>query len=271
MSKIIAGENQTKNLYLQRLVDGCIILLLSLTVLSIYESDWCSVHISKDNMYAIYFDMFSIYYGLAFILFYFCVPNFFEFISGRRLMYRFTDKKQLPTKFVRILKVVIFTLFIVFCSVMLADKYSRVEFYNDGSIIEYNKDNQVINEYTESDIDFIELRTNYNHNGKHTTYWAEAVIYVKDKEFVLNENHYIAPDDYYVNIDIERSLYGLSRVKEKFPDKIKINTENIDTLLEVEYLYYTKDNARRLCEIFEVDFDEMMIWLEEEWDIVLDD
>lgn len=260
MSKIISGENQTKNFYLQRLVDGCVIILLSLAVLNFYEWDWISVHTSKENMFAVHFDMFSIYYGLAFILFYFCVPNFFEFISGRRLMYRFTDKKQLPTKLVRLLKVVIFTSFIVFCSVMLADKYSRVEFYNDGTIIEYNKDNQVINEYTKSDIDFIEIRTDHNYIGRHVSYWTEAVIYLKDRDFVLMQGDYVAPD-FDSDIDIERSLYGLSEVKEKFPDKIKINTENIYVLLKVEQFSYNQDQAKRLCDIFEIDFDEAMLWL----------
>ena len=90
-----------------------------------------------------------------------------------------------------------------------------------------------------------------------------------DKYYVIKEKNYIAPWDYEDNIETERSLYGLSRVKENFSDKIKINTENIDTLLEVEHLYYTKAQARKLCEIFEVDFDEMILWLKEEWDIVL--
>lgn len=93
MSKIISGENQTKNLNLQRLVDSCVILLLSIIVLSVYENDWSSVHISKENMYAIHFDMFSTYYSFVFILFYFFVPKFFELINGNRQMYRFTDKK----------------------------------------------------------------------------------------------------------------------------------------------------------------------------------
>lgn len=127
----------------------------------------------------------------------------------------------------------------------------------------------MINEYTESDIRFVEIKTNYGHTGKHTTYWTETVIYIKDKYFVIKEKNYIAPWDYEDNIETERSIYGLSRVKENFSDKIKINTENIDTLLEVEHLYYTKAQARKLCEIFEVDFDEMMLWLKEEWDIVL--
>ena len=44
MSKIMSGENQTKNLYLQRLVDGCIIILISLIVLAIYEDAWRIEH-----------------------------------------------------------------------------------------------------------------------------------------------------------------------------------------------------------------------------------
>lgn len=252
MSKITSGENQTKNLYLQRLVDGCIILLLSVAVLSIYEWDWISVHTSKENMLAIHFDMFGTYYLFVCVLFYFFVPNFFEFISGRRLMYRFTDKKQLPRKVVRILKVFILTSFVIFCSVMLADKYSRVEFYDNGSIIEYNKNNQVINEYTESDIDFVEIRTNHDF-GRHIDYWTEAVIYLKDRDFVLMQGDYVTPD---LDSDIERSLYGLSKVKENFSDKMKINTENIYVLLDVEQFSYNQDQAKRLCDIFEIDFDE---------------
>ena len=272
MGEIKLTEKQTKNHNLQRLVDCCVILLLSIIILSIYESDWSSVHASKDNMYAIYFDMFGTYYSFAFILMYFFVPNFFEFISGsgRNFLYRYTSENKLSARFVRALKIVIVTVVIVLSSIMFADKYSRVEFYDNGSIIEYNKDNQVIYEYTESDINFIEIKTNYGHTGRHTTYWTEAVIYIEGKNFVIREKNYIAPWDYEDNIETERSLYGLSRVKENFSDKIKINTENIDTLLEVEHLYYTKDQARKLCGIFEVDFDEIMLWLEEEWDIVLD-
>lgn len=95
--------------------------------------------------------------------------------------------------------------------------------------------------------------------------------FVEDRYYTLTQKNYIAPDDYVVNPENERSLYGLKKIKEIFSDKIKINTENVDTLLHVEHLYYTKGQAKRLCEIFEVDFDEMMLWLEEEWDIVLED
>lgn len=269
MSKTKTTENQTKKLFLQRIVDGCVIVLLSGAVLSIYEWDWISVHTSKENMLAIHFDMFSTYYEFAFILFFFFIPNFLEFVSGRRILYRYTAEKHVPSGLFRFLKVVLITVFIVLLSVTFTDKYSRVEFYNDGSIIEYNRQNQVENEYDESDIDFIELRT-YHDVGRRINYWTEAVIHVKGNSFILSPADYIAPDDFEVNIDTERSLYGLGKIKESFPDKIKINAENIDTLLEVEHLYYTKEQVKQLCDIFEVDYDEMMLWLKEEWDIVLE-
>ena len=125
MNKIGNTENHTKNYNLQRLVDCCVILLLSIIILSIYESDWSSVHASKDNMYAIYFDMFGTYYSFAFILMYFFVPNFFEFISGsgRNFLYRYTSENKLSARLVRVLKIVIVTVVIVLCSIMFNDKY----------------------------------------------------------------------------------------------------------------------------------------------------
>lgn len=268
MSVTKTTENQTKKLFLQRIVDGCIVVLISLFILAIYEDAWAIEH-TKENMFAIHFDMFSIYYLLAFILFLYVVPNFYEFISNRRILYRYFDEKRVTTKLARFLRIVLISFFIVVLSVLFTDKYSRVEFYNDGSIIEYNKHNQIVNEYNESDIEFVELKTNHS-IGKVVTYWTEAVIYVKDNDFILTQGDYIAPDNYEVNIDTERSLYGLSRIKENFPDKIRINTENIDTLLEVEHYFYTQEQAKKLCEIFEVDYEEMMLWLKEEWDIVLE-
>ena len=270
MEKIILSENQTKNFYFQRLVDCCIILLLSIIVLSIYESDWCSVHTSKENMLAIQFDMFSLHLTLVFLLFMYGIPNAFGFFGRIKFLYRYTSENKLSARLVRALKIVIVTVIIVLCSIMFADKYSRVEFYNDGSIIEYNKENQIVNEYLKSDVDFVELEAVCGHSSKHVYYRAVANIYVNDSYYTLSQKNYIAPDTYVVNPDTERSLYGLKKVKEIFSDKITINKENIDTLLEVEHLYYTKGQAKELCEIFEVDFDEMMLWLEEEWDIVLE-
>lgn len=60
------------------------------------------------------------------------------------------------------------------------------------------------------------------------------IICLQDKNFLLQTKDYIAPDDYEINYNTERSLYGLNRIKETFSDKIKINTENIDILLQVE-------------------------------------
>ncbi len=269
MSKIIAGENQTKSLILKKIVDGCIIALICLFVLTIYEDAWTIEHI-KENMFAIHFDMFGIYYLLAFVLFFYVVPNFYEFISNKRILYRYSDEKQIPTKFARFLRIVLISVIVVLLSVLFIDKYSRVEFYNDGSIIEYNRQNQVVNEYNKSDIEFIEIRTNHS-LGRQTSYWTEAIICLTEKRFSLTEEDYIAPDNYVTNYETERSLYGLKKIIENFPDIIKINSENIDTLLHVEWVNYTKEQAKELCEIFEVDFEETMIWLEEEWDIVLED
>ena len=92
----------------------------------------------------------------------------------------------------------------------------------------------------------------------------------RDSCFILKSDDYIVPDDYIGDTE-ECSLYGLKKVKETFSDKIKINTDNLGTLFEVEQYYYTKRQANELCEIFEVDYDEMMQWLEEEWGTVLED
>lgn len=270
MSKIMTGENQTKNLYLQRLVDGCIVALISLIVLSIYEDAWRIEH-TKENMFAIHFDMFSFYYLLAFVVLFYVVPNFYEFISNKRILYRYSDEKRNPTKLARFLRIVLISFIVVSLSVLLTDKYSRVEFYNDGSIIEYNRQNDVVNEYNKSDIEFIEIRTNHSLGGRHVSYWTEATICLKDKKFCLTEEDYITPDNYVTNYETERSLYGLKKIIENFPDIIKINSENVDTLLHVEWVNYTKEQAKELCEIFEVDFDDIMVWLEEYWDIVLED
>ena len=43
----------------------------------------------------------------------------------------------------------------------------------------------------------------------------------------------------------------------------------LDVLLQVEWTNYTQQQAKELCEIFEVDYNEMMLWLKEEWDIVI--
>ena len=69
MSEIKPTENQTKNIILNKIVDGCIIALISLFVLAIYEDAWRIEH-TKENMFAIHFDMFSFYYLLAFYLYY---------------------------------------------------------------------------------------------------------------------------------------------------------------------------------------------------------
>ena len=86
----------------------------------------------------------------------------------------------------------------------------------------------------------------------------------------MKADDYIVPDEYIGNTE-ECSLYGLKKVKEIFSDKIKINAENLDTLFEVEQYYYTKAQAKELCEIFVVDYEEMMLWLEEEQGVVLED
>ena len=269
MNKIKNTENQTKKLYLQRIVDVCFIALFSVIILYFYEMYWLSVHTTKENMFAIHFDMFSTVYNLVALLFIFVLPNAFEFFSSRGIMYRFTSEKQIPAKLVRVLKIILFSVFVILFSVTFTDKYSRVEFYDTGNIVEYNKNNEVINEHKRSDINFVELRTNHDF-GRHVDYWTEAVIYIKDNYYILKSDNYIIPDDFEGISETERSLYGLKKVKETFSDKIKINTENLNTLLEVEHYDYNQSQANELCEIFEVNFDEMMLWLKEEWNIVLE-
>lgn len=268
MSEIKPTENQTKNIILKKIVDGCIIALISLFVLAIYEDAWRIEH-TKENMFAIHFDMFSFYYLLAFVMLFYVVPNFYEFISNKRILYRYSDEKRNPTKLARFLRIVLISFIVISLSVLLTDKYSRVEFYNDGSIIEYNRQNDVVNEHNKSDIEFIEIRTNHSLGGRHVSYWTEVVIDVDDACYILKSDDYIAPDNYVADT-VECSLYGLKKVKEIFSDKIKINTVNLDTLFEVEQYYYTKGQAKELCDIFEVDYDEMMLWLEEEQGIVLE-
>ena len=271
MNKINNTENHTKKLYLQNIVDVSIIALISLTVLNFYETDWLSVHSAKENMLAIHFDMFTTEYFVGAILFMFVIPNAFEFFAGRRIIYKYTSEKKLPGKLVRALKIFLFSLFIILLSVTLTDKYSRVEFYDTGSIIEYNKNNEIANEYNKNDIDSVELRINHDiGRSKYMDYWAEAVVYIGDNYYILRSGDYISPDDFEVNPDTERSLFGLKNVKETFYDKIKIDPENLDVLFEVERYEYTQSQAKKLCEIFEVDFDEMMLWLKEDEGIVLE-
>lgn len=270
MNKIKNTENQTKNLYLKKIVDVGIIALISLTVLYFYEMYWLSVHTSKENMLAIHFDMFSMVYSLVALLFMFVLPNVFDFFSNRGIIYRYTSEKQISTKVVRVLKTILFSVFITLFSITFFDKNSRIEFYDNGNILEYNKNNEITNEYKISDIDSVEIRTNHDF-GRHVDYWTEVVIDVDDACYILKSDDYITPDDYVVNPETERGLYGLKKVKEIFSDKIKINAVNLDTLLEVEQYYYTKGQAKELCDIFEVDYNEMMLWLEEEWGIVLED
>ena len=268
MSKIMTGENQTKNIILKKIVDGCIVMLISLIVLSIYEDAWRIEH-TKESMFAIQFDMFSFYYLLAPVMLFYLVPNFYEFISNKKILYRYSDEKRIPTKLARFLRIVLISFIVILLSMLFTDKYSRVEFYDNGNIIEYNKNNEIINEYKISDIDSVEIRTNHDF-GRYVDYWTEAVVDIDDSCFILKSDDYIVPDDYIGDTE-ECSLYGLKKVKETFSDKIKINTDNIDTLFEVEQYYYTKRQANELCEIFEVDYDEMMQWLEEKWGTVLED
>lgn len=269
MNKINNIENQTKNLYLKTIVDMGITALISVSFFYFYEMYWLSEHTAKGNLLAIHFDMFGLVYSLIALLFMFILPKAFEIFSGRRIIHRYTSEKQIPTKLVRVLKIILFSAFIVLFSITLTDKNSRIEFYNNGNIIEYNKNNEIINEYEMSDIDSVEIRINHNYR-RHIDYWTEAVIDIGDSCFILKADDYIVPDEYIGNTE-ECSLYGLKKIKEIFSDKIKINTENLDTLFEVEQYYYTKGQAKELCEIFEVDYDEMMQWLEEEWGIVLED
>lgn len=263
-------ENQTKKLIFQRIVDGFIIVLISVFILSLYENDWATVHISNGNMFAIDFDMFGAYYVLVCTLFIApALPIFLKILSQKRIMYRYTDEKQMPTKLRRFLKIIFLSFIVLLCSIMFADKYTRVEFHNDGRIIKYNRQNQVVNKYEKSDVDFVELRTNNSFPGRTVTHWPEAVVYVKDNKFILTENDFIAPESLAYD-ETERSLYGLKKVKEVFSDKIKIGPENLDTLLEVEYMNYTQEQAEELCEIFEVDAEKISLWLEEAWGIVLE-
>lgn len=268
MNKIKNTENHTKNIILKKIVDGCIIVLISLIVLSIYEDAWRIEH-TKESMFAIQFDMFNFYYLLAPVMLFYVVPNFYEFISNKKILYRYSDEKRIPTKVARFLRIVLISFIVILLSMLFTDKYSRVEFYDNGNIIEYNKNNEIINEYKISDVDSVEIRTNHDF-GRHVDYWTEAVVDIDDSCFILKSDDYIVPDDYIGDTE-ECSLYGLKKVKETFSDKIKINTDNLGTLFEVEQYYYTKRQANELCEIFEVDYDEMMQWLEEEWGTVLED
>ena len=261
--------NQTGNLFMQRIVDGCIVAIVSLFVLAVYENAWTIEH-TKEDMYAIFFDMFSFYYYIALMLLFFILPSFLDGFKDRKIFYRYTDEKQMPTKIYRLLRGILLIVCVVLFSVVFSDKYSRTEFYNDGIIIEYNKHNEIVNKYDKSDIDFIELRTDYIYNKSQIYYFAEAFIQVKDNSFIISEVEFITPDFDGVNYETERRLYGLRKIKENFPDKIKINAEHLDALLETEYYDYTKTQAKELCDIFEVDYDEMMLWLKEECDIVLE-
>lgn len=110
------------------------------------------------------------------------------------------------------------------------------------------------------------MRTNHV-SGKN--YWTEAIIYINDYKFILKTENYIVPDNDEYIFYTDRNLYGLRSTKKVFSDKIKINSENIDTLLHVEFPYYNREQAEELCEIFESDYNEIAIWLEEEWGLVL--
>ena len=261
--------NQTKMLFLQRTFDAAVVILVSIFILIIYENYQLLVHSSKENMLAIIFDMYGIYYSLAVGLFMFVFPNVFEFINQRTFFRRFTSESQMPGKLVRILKIFILILIIILCSVIFADKNSRVEFYDTGVVIEYNKNNEIIKECNVGDIQAVELRTNHDF-GRGISYWTEAVIYTEDSYYILSCGDYIIPDSYEINPDTEKSLYGLRKIKEIYSDKIRINTDNLDVLFEVEHYDYTQKQAKELCEIFEVDYDEMTLLLKEEWDIVFE-
>lgn len=268
MSTVKTPENQTKKLFLQKLVDGCIVVLISSIILKVYEGYWTSVHSSKEALFAISFDMFSVYYVFVSVLLIFIAPNIYEIIISKKLTRKYTTPKQLPSKLLRFLTILVVTIFISLCSLTFADKYSRVEFYTNGNIVEYNRHNEIENQYTEADIDFVELRTN-NSLGKMTSYWTEAVFNVKYKKFILTSENYITALEYDVNYETEKSLYGLKTIKENFSDKIKIKNEKIHTLLRVESTSYTQHQAKELCDIFEVDYNEAIAYLGE-WDIVLD-
>ena len=269
MIKFGAIGNQTGNLFMQRIVDGCIVAIVSLFILAVYEDAWTIEHI-KEDMFAIFFDMFSFYYYTALLFLFFILPSILDGFKDRKIFYRYTDEKQMPTKIYRFLRGIVLIVCVVLFSVAFSDKYSRTEFYNDGTIIEYDKNNEVVKKYNKSDIDFVELRTDYIYNKSQINYFTEAFIHVKDNSFIISEDDFITPDFDGVNYETERRLYGLRKIKESFPDKIKINAEHIDALLKIEYYDYTQNQAKELCEIFEVDYDEMMLWLKEERDIVLE-
>lgn len=266
MKDINTTENQTKNPFLQIIFDACIVAAFSFGILSLFENYITNIHSSKENMFAISFDMFSLYYTFIVLFLVLIVPNLFEIIKNRRIIYRYTEEKRIPSKLVRVLKVILSTLFIVLCLITFTDKYSRVEFYNDGTIVRYDRHNQVEYKYSKSDVDYVELKTNHI-SGRN--YWTEAIIYTKDNSFVLKTENYIVPDSFEYNFHTECDLFGLQNVKRIFSDKIKINPENIDTLLHVMAPYYTKKQAEELCEVFETDYNEIAIWLEDYWGIVL--
>ena len=56
--------------------------------------------------------------GIAVLMFY-VVPNFYEFISNKRILYRYSDEKRNPTKLARFLRIVLISfiklVFIVSC------------------------------------------------------------------------------------------------------------------------------------------------------------
>ena len=266
MNEFNTTENQTKNPFFQIIFDACLVAAFSFGVLSLYENYVTNIHSSKENMLAISFDMFSLYYTFIVLFLVLIVPNLFEIIINRRNIYRYKEEKRIASKLVRVLKIILSTLFIVLCLITFADKYSRVEFYSDGTIVEYDRNNQVERKYSKSDVDYVELRTNHV-SGKN--YWTEAIIYINDYKFILKTENYIVPDNDEYIFYTDRNLYGLRSTKKVFSDKIKINSENIDTLLRVEFPYYNREQAEELCEIFESDYNEIAIWLEEEWGLVL--
>ena len=142
-------ENMTKSRLLQLIVDICIIVLFSAIILTIYENYWSAVHISQKNLLAIHFDIFSNYLSFVFLLFMVIAPNFVEYICNRKTPYK-TDKKLKYTKLTRFIKIILVTVFVILIAVIFTDKYSRVEFYDNGNIIEYNKQNQTLNEYNKN-------------------------------------------------------------------------------------------------------------------------
>lgn len=157
MNRIKNTANQVKNLQFQKIVDIAVILLSSIIALVIYNDYWLFEHASKENMLAMHFDIFSSYYFFVSVLFMSVIPNALEFFSGRSFLRRYTSENRLPPRLVRALKIVLLTVIIFLCSVMFADKYSRVEFYDNGRIVEYNKNNQIVNEYSKNDVDYVEL------------------------------------------------------------------------------------------------------------------